>query len=754
MEAVPGLARFLHVIFGVRSESGRTPPGGVRGHHLQTGSLAISKRRFTWDHISIPAGHVRTWVMLGVLVTSLLSWLVVSRAFSVSCGDDACLTLRELRDGAPLPEAIHLYDRDGRLVSEVAGPLRNALTPDEIPPRVADAFVAVEDRRFWAHEGVDALGVVRAALRNLRAGEIEEGASTIPMQLVRTLWAEPLRDVGRWRRKVIEARTAPRLIDELGHERVLNLYLNSIYLGNGLYGIGRAAQHYFGTTVDSLSVGQLATLVGMTRAPEHYDPIRHPERARALRNTVLATLREAGVVTDEEVEAATAAELKVAEIDPAFADRRARTHLTAAVMRELRRVVPDLAGSPGLHVYTTIDAQVQAEGEAAVAAQVAAIEDGRYGRYEVADSTSRVEAAGVALDPSTGAVLAWIGGRDFETSEFDRVEQASRQIGSLVKPFLVATALEQGYAITDLVSADTVPIATSEGPWLPADHVMETVLPLREALVRSSNRAAAHLGVSLGLDQVARIAERGGLSDRVPALPSSSIGAFDASLLEVTTAFASFGNGGMHVKPHLVTRIVAPDGALLWERAESMESERVMDERTAFVVLDAMRAVVDRGTGYPIRAGGYWGPAAGKTGTTNDSRDAWFVGLTPALAAGIWIGFDQPREIVRGRGGGDLAAPAWGSWMKALERTPRSIRAAWIPPPGVQRVRYDVRSGEAIDLRCDVRLGIDYEEAWVHTDRYEPGPCRRPSWLRRMWRGIVPQDPEPLTRSRGRRSRR
>jgi penicillin-binding protein 1A len=713
------------------------------------------KRSTRWRSLATSALATRRKDVTGAVLVCVAILLLLSRVFSVSCsGAEPCVTLAELRDGAFLPEAAHLFDQNGELIAEVAGPLRRTLAAEEIPLLLADAFVAVEDRRFWEHGGVDALGVVRAALRNVRAGEIEEGASTIPMQLVRTLWAESLRDMGPWRRKIIEARTAPRLIGDLGHERVLLLYLNAIYLGNGIYGVERAAEHYFGTGVDSLTLGQLATLVGMTRAPELYDPRRHPERAREVRDVVLRTLADEGLITASEAESASR-DLELAPLDSTLAERRRRTHLSAAVLRELRDVAPELAGRPGLRIHTTIDSRVQEEGTRAVEVQLAAIESGRYGPLEEGDSLAPLEAAAVALEPRTGAVLAWIGGRDFARSEFDRVEQGRRQVGSLVKPLLVATALEAGYGITDMVSADTVPIQTDRGPWLPADHVQETALPLREALVRSSNRAAAHLGESLGLEHVARLAERGGLGDPIPVLPSSAIGAFDASLLDVTAAYSAFGNGGVRVEPHLIRRIHGPDDSILWVRPDTQPPQRAMDERTAFVVLDAMRAVVDRGTGYQIRAAGYWGPAAGKTGTTNEGRDAWFVGLTPGMVAGIWIGYDRPGRIVQGRGGGDLAAPSWGAWMRALERTPRFVRAAWIPPSGVERVRYEEATGRVVSLGCDVQLGVGYHEAWVHEGRYERGGCGADrGWLRRLWRGIVPLDPQPVVERRNRPRRR
>ena len=694
-------------------------------------------------------------VLGGAAAFCLLVLVLVSRALSVSCPDEtACVTLGELRRGAPLPEALRIYDRNGALLAEVAGPRRRALPRERIPDLLAASFVAVEDRRFWEHGGVDVRGVLRAALRNVRDGEIAEGASTIPMQLVRTLWAESLRDVGPWRRKVIEARTAPRLIDDLGHEQVLTLYLNSIYLGNGLYGIERAARYYFGKTVSDLHLGQVATLVGMTRSPEYYDPRDHPDRAQAVRDLVLRMLVQAGVVSAEEAEAARERDLRVAPLEEVEVSGR-RTFFTAAATRELRRLAPELAGVPGLSLHTTLDTAVQARGESALAAQLAAIEAGRYGPFTAEDTLSVLEGAALAIDPVTGAVRAWIGGRDFRRSQFDRVDQARRQVGSLVKPFLVAAALDRGYGIVDPVSADTVPIPTAQGPWLPADHVTQTVLPLREALVLSSNRAAAHLAADLGLETVGQVVRRAGLESPVPALPSTAIGAFDASLLEMTSLYAALGNGGLAVRPYLLERVETPDGAVAWTRSAPARPTRVLERSTSFVVLDALRDVVDRGTGAAARWSGYSGPAAGKTGTTNEGRDAWFVGLTPGIVAGVWIGFDQPREVVEGRGGGALAAPVWGTWMRSLARLPQIPRTsvAWVPPPGVEQVRYDLLSGEVLDRACGGTRGIDWQEAWVHAGRFERRQCNGGvrGWFDRLWHVFDPPERRPIRPVRPRR---
>lgn len=677
---------------------------------------------------------------IGVLLLAVLGVVALDRHFSIHCPDTVpCVTIDDLASGAGLPEAIRIHDRNDRLFAEVAGPRRHALTQEEIPELLADAFVLVEDRRFHEHEGVDTRGIARAVVRNLLEADIAEGASTIPMQLVRTIWSESLRDVGPWRRKIIEARTAPRLIERLGHDRVLTLYLNAIYLGNGTYGVDRAARHYFGVPATELDTAQIATLVGMTRSPEYYDPRRHPERAHEVRNVVLQLLRSEGRIRAELADSIRETPVVVAAVSEDDARLGERSHLTAAVTRELRRIAPDLAGRPGLAVYTTIDPVVQEAGRTAILDQLAAIESGRYGEWEERDSTAPLQGAAVALDPRTGEVLAWVGGRDFARSEFDRVEQARRQVGSLIKPLLVASALEHGRGIVDLVSAERDPIPTADGSWIPADHVPETSLPLREALIRSSNRAAAHLGVDVGLARLSEIGLRAGIESPIPELPSTSIGAFDASLLEMTRAFAVFGNGGRTVSPHLITRVEGPGGEVLWERPEATAGSRVLSEAHAFVVLDAMRGVVQHGTGVGAAAR-YRGPAAGKTGTTNDGRDAWFVGLTPDVVAGVWFGFDQPEAIVGDAGGGTLSAPAWGSWMEAIRRSGRPRSGGWVPPAGVQLVRYETVTGDVLSLTCRGEWLEGSREAWVQSGLYTPRSCSESlgGWLGRLWKRVSP----------------
>lgn len=683
------------------------------------------------------ARHARTGLgltALGLLVAVGGIGLVLERSLSLDCGDagPGCVAFEDLADGAPLPEAIHIHDRHGQVMADVAGPRRRTLAYHEIPDRVAEAFVAVEDRRFRDHEGIDAFGVARAAVRNVVAGDIEEGASTIPMQLVRSVWAEQLRGVGPWRRKVIEARTAPRLVESLGHDRVLALYLNALYMGDGTYGVEQAARHWFGVPASRLEPAQLATLVGMARGPEYYHPRRHPERTRARRDVVLGVLADAGVISEAEAATARATPL---EVVPASADN-GRSYFTAAVTREIRERAPHLAGRPGLRVFTTVDPVLQAAGEEALVRRLRAVEG------EAQDDLGPLQGAAVALDPADGAVRAWIGGRDFSRSEFDRVDQARRPVGSLVKPFLVALALERGASILDIVSTQAVTVHTAAGAWTPADHVEAGHMTLREALVESSNRAAVHLGQALGYDAARRAGRQVGLEGEIPAVPAASLGAFDASLLELVQAYAPFGNGGRRVEPYLISRIEDVDGTVLWHRTTPPPSQPVLSEATSWVVLDALSDVVGRGTAWGVRRAGFQGPAAGKTGTTNDGQDAWFVGLTHGLVAGVWVGYDAPRPIASNASGGGIAAPTWGEWMLEADAESLSV-GGWKRPLGVVEVRYDPATGRAYPASC---REDDLPRASVPTATHVdicPGTLRR--WATSLWHTVSPPKVQPLT---------
>ncbi len=578
-----------------------------------------------------------------------------------------------------------ILDRDGEPLASVGGEARRWVHLEALPPVVPAAWVAVEDRRFRDHGGVDLRGLVRAALTNLDEGGVAEGASTIPMQLVRALWPDQVWSLGRWKRKALELRMAPHLVSELGRDRVLELYLNAIYLGDGQYGVGAAARYYFGVSAADLTLAQIATLVGMTKTPEAFNPREYPDRALARRDLVLGILAREGVAGREEVDAALATDLKLADDDPAS---RERSYVTAAVLRELRLVAPELVDQGGLILHTTIDPRAQEETLIAMHEHLGRVQGGEHGLFLGGDQP--VEGAAIALETATGAILAVVGGRDFASTPLNRALQSRRPVGSLVKPLIFAAALERGVRATRPLATAALAIDTENGVWRPRDHVVVPYLLPHDMVVHSSNRAAVRLGQEVGVHTFAALARELGISGYIPMYPSTFLGAFDASLAEMTAAFAAFENGGRVVEPHFIRRIVNTEGITVWSRGRQVPARRLLNGLTADLVLDAMRGVIDEGTGTGVRRH-LQGAAAGKTGTSAAGADAWFVGVRPGIAAGVWIGLDRPAPMVEDGGGAVLAVPLWGRWMAALDRLDFG-EGEWTPSERLQRVSLGQRA--------------------------------------------------------------
>lgn len=652
---------------------------------------------------------MRPWTALSVFVTLVLA-LTALRLWSEAtprCPDGVCPRLETLTDYRP-PEPPTLYDVHGDLFAHLDGETRLTVPLEEMPAALVQGFVAVEDRRFWSHGGIDVLGVVRAAVRNLASGGVREGASTLDMQLARNLWEPAVRDQNRWRRKITEARLSLALERRLPKERILELYLNQIYLGDGLYGVTTAALHYFGKRPEELSLSEIATIIGMTRTPERYNPREHPERARQRRDVVLGVLVRERVV--DSAAAASARSEPVQTVPERTAPaRRGGSYYAAAVARELRALVPRSADRNGLHVFTAYEEAVQHAVDRELAAALAAIESGRYGSFphEVPGDTLPkahrgaspfLQGAVVVLDLTNGAVQGLAGGRSFAHSEFDRALQAMRQPGSAFKPIVAAAALQRGASLASRFSTAPLEIATPEGMWAPRDPQSEgRRLDVRMALARSSNLAAVRLGQTAGVEHVVETARALGIDSPLPPVPSLFLGSAELHPAELTAAFAAFANGGTVVEPHLIRRIERSDGTLLYQRSDTARGR--IDPRVAFLTRLALEDVVERGTGRSARTPGYRGSAAGKTGTTNAGRDVWFVGMTPDRVAGVWIGFDEPESILPGASGGRLAAPIWGGVMAEIygDARPRWKEAA---PEGLVRLPIDPYTGLVSSERC------------------------------------------------------
>ncbi len=677
------------------------------------------------------------------LAAALLLVLGVGGAIALwpRCSGDGCPDVASLRDYSP-PQASRVFDGRGQLVAHLAPERRIVVPLERVPAHVVGAFLAVEDQRFFEHGGIDFRRVGGALVHDLRTLSFEQGFSTITMQLARNVFPEQLTRAKTLRRKVWEVFVALEMEREFAKDEILEMYLNQIYLGDGLYGVEAAAQGYFGKTAAQLAPVEAAMLAALPKAPNRYNPRRNPVDGVQRRNLVLRVMAEAGVMGAAEAEAAAGEPIALA---PPMEGRGEAPYFIASVRRELRERFGERAEIMGLRVHTGLDRDMQRSAAAALQEQLAAVERGEAGRFTgPACASGGGAAAGeclqglfVAVDNRSGNVLALIGGRDFATSQFDRATQARRQAGSAFKPFLFATALAAGIPIsTPLLGPGA---ADYEGGYRPADHVSaDQPVDLREAMRLSSNRAAVALGERVGIGSVVRTAQNLGLTTPIEAYPSTVLGAADVVPLELVGAFTAFANGGAHVTPRLIQRVEDAGGRLLWEAPSQRQT--VLTPEVAFLTTDLMRGVIDGGTGWRARSAGLPGnvPAAGKTGTTNEAADAWFVGFTPDVTAGVWVGFDTPKRISGGAGGASVAAPVWGRVMADYYRS-RPAPAPWVAPIGLITARVDRETGHLATSMCpEEHLAEEWFIAGTEPREYcllhrEPGI---EGWVRRGIRDL------------------
>jgi len=674
-------------------------------------------------------------VAAGSVFLAVTSFVV----FTLAGGNGGCPTMEALGSYRP-PEASRVYAADGSVVADLSPQRRIVVELDDVPAIVRDGVVAVEDRRFYRHHGIDYRGVARAVWRNLSTLSVSEGFSTITMQLVRSVFPERLPLSRRFSRKVCEVHLARHIESRAPKDEILEMYLNQIYFGAGLYGIEAAARGYFASTARALRPEEAALLVGLVQSPSRYNPRRNPMAAIQRRNVVLDVMAREGVLTREEAERAKAEPLWLAAPEEAAGSA---PYFVAAVRSEVReRFGPD-ADVRGLRVFTGLDPHIQRAADRALVEQVERIEAGAYGRYPHAvpsDGTAPdepvLQGMIVVMDPHTGEIRAVTGGRDFSTSQFNRAFQARRQPGSAFKPIVYAAAMEQGLPVTARVATGPVSVSTRGSPtWRPGDHVADTVetLSVRNAIAVSSNHAAVRVGRWVGEDRVASLGRALGLSTPIPPYPSIHLGAAEVIPAELVAAFAAFGNGGYRIEPTLIRRVEDRRGRVVW-RAPSPR-EQVLDPGVAFITLTLLEGVVNHGTGRVIRDLGFWLPAAGKTGTTNEGRDAWFIGMTPDLVAGVWLGLDQPRRIMAGASGGRLAAPVWAEMMTRVYED-RTVPTPWTPPLEVVAAQIDVATGYLATDACP-RENVRVEYFLIGTEPREPCPLHPGGGLfDRLWRRV------------------
>ncbi|HEX8452865.1 MAG TPA: PBP1A family penicillin-binding protein [Longimicrobium sp.] len=664
--------------------------------------------------------------LLAILAISVVGfgWL-----WFAPCGMGGCAPVSELEQCQA--EGSELLDADGKPFGNLSSANRRVVPIDSVPEYLPQAFVAIEDRRFYDHGGVDWKRFGGALFANVKRGGVSEGGSTITMQLARNLFPKALPYTERSiRRKVMEIRVARQIERAFGKKKILELYINHIYMGEGAYGVEAAARTYFGKPAAQLTLAEAATIGGLGQLPSRRNPREDKDAARTRRNTVLRAMADAGYVSRADAEAAMKEPMRVSR--PGKDTRQRGSYYVERVRRELEDRVGERFYTAGLRVYTAYDPVAQAAAESEVARQAAAIESGAFGSFNHpkytrgkestdASGTPYLQGAAVVMDARNGEVRALVGGRDYEDSNYDRIFQALRQPGSAFKPFVYLAAIGQGVPATQKFDDAPLQVRLSRGStWSPRNYTgtFDGPITVRDALTRSKNVVTVKLAQEVGMGRVADQARSLGITTPVPENPAVALGSAEVRPIELVGAYATFANMGDRVVPHLVRRVETTDGDVLWEAEE--EREQVLEPADAFVLTSMLRDVVDRGTGTPVRAAGFRGVAAGKTGTTNAATDVWFVGYTPELVAAVWFGFDKPQTILRGASGGTLAAPVWGRIMQRVYAR-RRAPLEWAPPRGVVTETVDRATGLAVMEGCPAR-GPTYTEYFVNS-RPAAEPC-------------------------------
>ena len=582
------------------------------------------------------------------------------------------------------PSAVtRLFSRDRVLLAEFYAEKRDPVTLQVIPDHLKKALIATEDRGFYTHSGIDLKGILRAVVRDIRAGGFVEGASTITQQLAKTLFLTAEKTLGR---KIKEAILAFQLERRYTKDEILALYLNQVYFGSGAYGVQAAAHQFFGKPVWDLDLSQCALIAAMPKAPSRFSPLVNPGLALQRRDIVLRQMAETGIITENERAAAAAEPVRTPE-------SQSPGHLAPYFVDHVREALEARLGSTalykgGLTVETTLDHALQEAAEQSVEMGLARLAERM--RTQKVDPVEP-QCALVCLDVGTGGVLAMVGGADYAASPFNRAVNAHRQPGSAFKPVVYARAVQNGWAQNALILDAPVVYAGAAGgkDWRPENFSGSFAgeMTLRKALALSRNTPAVRLLEALGPEAVALFAQTLGIRSTLSANLSLALGTSETTLLELTSAYAVFPNVGEYVEPNSVVRVLDADGRDVWRNRPRRTV--AMSPEAAAVMVDMLRGAVSEGTGKGALAVNR--PVAGKTGTTDRYRDALFVGFSPELAAGVWVGQDRAVTLGTGETGARAALPIWTAFMtRALENRPF---ADFDAPDGMVRLPMDPETG-------------------------------------------------------------
>jgi penicillin-binding protein 1A len=599
------------------------------------------------------AGVLSLLVAAGVAVAALWAFTILPRSLP---------SVTALESFQPLV-GTKVYDDNDELITELHVERRIFVPLAHIPQALRDAVIATEDKRFYYHWGIDPIGIARATAQNYRRGRIVEGGSTITQQLTKVLFLTPDKSLER---KMKEAVLALELERRYAKDRILEMYLNQVYFGHGAYGVEAAARTYFGKSVSELNVREAALLAGLPRAPTTYSPFDHPDAARRRRQIVLSRMVDFGALKDADAKRLARADLGL--IPP---ERRRTTgqYFLEYVQQTLEaKYGADMVFKGGLSVYTTLNPTMQLAAEQALREGLKALE----GRTKSGKPGDHPEGAIVTIEPPTGYVRAMVGGYDFFRSEFNRAVQARRQPGSAFKPFIYIAALESG--LTPATRVEDAPVSYAVGPngqaWKPEnyDRKFRGMTTLQQAIEESINVVTVKVQEQVGLRRTIQVARRFGITSPLEANLSLALGTSDLTLLELTSGYATLANQGQWLAPTTIRYVTDAQGKLLEEHVP--ESREAISPEMAYVITHMLRGVVERGTGQAAKALGR--PVAAKTGTTNDYSNAWFVGYTPRVATGVWVGYDRPRSLGKDETGSRVAVPIWVAYMsKVLGDSPK-----------------------------------------------------------------------------------
>ena len=658
-----------------------------------------------------------TLVLVAAVGFGIYSWYLTS-VLTVEAGTFDLSKLEQMESASVI------VDRNDKIFGQIYVENRETVPYDQLPRDLVNAVVAVEDNKFYQHGGYDLSGIVRAALKNFTAGHVRQGASTITQQLARNSFALKERT---FRRKLLEILLSKRIEERFGKQKIMELYLNRIYFGGGLYGAEAASRGYFGKPAKDMTLSECATLAGLIKSPNKLSPWTDKNVSRDARNIALARMRDLGFISRERCETAQAEEIT-------FGSRQSAQGQTYAVDYIRQQVIAavgwDRAMNEGYRIHTTIDAEMQRVGEESLKKHLAEAEQHagyNHPTYEVWASRYKsakqlavpnvnvapdyLQGALIALDNQTAGILVLIGGRDFEHNQYDRALQARRPAGTAIKPFVYAAAFENGLfpgSLVDDSALDNRAVMIGGttgilGEWGPEseENRYEGPITAREALVKSKNGATVRVGMTVGVDPVLQLCKAAGIKSPLRPFPATFLGSSEITLAELALGYTIFPNGGWRPNaPHIVDRIEEKDGTVVWESPNDRARQTVIKPETAYEVHSCLVEALQSGTGRAAREkfGLQKFPAAGKTGTAYDFTDALFAGYDSSITCAVWAGFDKPQKIYRGAFGSEIVLPIWVDVMNAAnERYP----AKEIPEPkGIQKAEICFRSGLLATDKC------------------------------------------------------